>query len=173
MRSSSCTILLTNNYSVQQFRGSMAHGKFYDVARHFMHDLSYINDLEWCVSVCHLSPSPPPPPIDQPRACAPCIPAACAYAAAPIKKWKYLMKLFSSTFTARNTLKVATRTKKGSSGTRQRNLPPMMVFCLTALRFRQWIKCKKQQQQIVESCHADKLGGHLGRDKTREKVASR
>ena len=48
-----------------------------------------------------------------------------------------------------------------------------VLFYCSKGRFRQWIKCKQQQQHIVESCHADKLGGHLGKDKTREKVVSR
>ncbi len=48
-----------------------------------------------------------------------------------------------------------------------------VLFYTCGGRSRHWISCKKQQQQIVQSCHADKLGGHLGRDKTREKVTSR
>ena len=38
---------------------------------------------------------------------------------------------------------------------------------------RQWITDGNRQHQIIEACHADKLGGHLGRDKTRDKVSSR
>ena len=40
-------------------------------------------------------------------------------------------------------------------------------------KLREWINSKKRHKHIVESCHADKLGGHLGRDKTRDKVTSR
>lgn len=36
-----------------------------------------------------------------------------------------------------------------------------------------WITDEKKQQNIIQACHADKLGGHFGRDKTREKVTSR
>ena len=38
---------------------------------------------------------------------------------------------------------------------------------------RQWINDEENQKRIIESCHSDKLGGHFGRDKTREKVTSR
>ena len=39
---------------------------------------------------------------------------------------------------------------------------------------RQWIGDKKMQQQILQSLHDDHAGGcHFGRDKTRDKVASR
>ena len=38
---------------------------------------------------------------------------------------------------------------------------------------RQRITEPAQQQKIIEACHADKVGGHFGRDKTREKIASR
>ena len=38
---------------------------------------------------------------------------------------------------------------------------------------RQWITEAEQQLKIIGACHADKLGGHFGRDKTREKIASR
>ena len=38
---------------------------------------------------------------------------------------------------------------------------------------RQWITDADQQRKIIQACHADKLGGHFGRDKTREKIASR
>jgi hypothetical protein len=40
-------------------------------------------------------------------------------------------------------------------------------------KLKQWIDDRQKQRQIVESCHGDKLGGHLGRGKTREKVTSR
>lgn len=40
-------------------------------------------------------------------------------------------------------------------------------------KLKQWINDKQQRKSVVESCHADKLGGHLGRDKTREKVTAR
>ena len=32
---------------------------------------------------------------------------------------------------------------------------------------------KRTQLQIIQSSHGDKLGGHMGREKTREKVTSR
>lgn len=39
---------------------------------------------------------------------------------------------------------------------------------------RQWIADKEMQQQILQSMHDDPAGGcHFGRDKTRDKVASR
>ena len=38
---------------------------------------------------------------------------------------------------------------------------------------RQWITDMEQQKKIMKSCHSDKLGGHFGRDKTREKISSR
>ncbi len=38
---------------------------------------------------------------------------------------------------------------------------------------KQWIVDPKMQGKIILACHADKLGGHFGRDKTREKVSSR
>ena len=38
---------------------------------------------------------------------------------------------------------------------------------------RQWITEEYQQRKIIQACHADKLGGHFGRDKTRQKIASR
>ena len=38
---------------------------------------------------------------------------------------------------------------------------------------RQWISSREQQQNILFACHSDKLGGHFGRDKTREKITSR
>ena len=38
---------------------------------------------------------------------------------------------------------------------------------------RQWITETHQQRKIIQACHADKLGGHFGRDKTRQKIASR
>ena len=38
---------------------------------------------------------------------------------------------------------------------------------------RKWIADKTQQTSIIYACHSDKLGGHFGRDKTREKIATR
>ena len=39
---------------------------------------------------------------------------------------------------------------------------------------KQWVSDKQKQQQILRSLHDDQAGGcHFGRDKTREKVASR
>lgn len=35
---------------------------------------------------------------------------------------------------------------------------------------RRWISDLGQRNQIMEACHSDKLSGHFGRDKTREKV---
>ena len=40
-------------------------------------------------------------------------------------------------------------------------------------RRRQWITDEDQQRKMIQVCRADKLGGHFGRDKTREKIASR
>ena len=37
----------------------------------------------------------------------------------------------------------------------------------------QWIAEKSKQQQIIQSAHGNHLGGHFGRDKTREKITSR
>ena len=34
---------------------------------------------------------------------------------------------------------------------------------------RQWITDAEQQRRIMEACHADKLGGHFGREKTGRK----
>ena len=48
-----------------------------------------------------------------------------------------------------------------------------ILFYSSDDKLKQWITSEERQKQIVESCHADKLGGHLGRDKTREKVSSR
>lgn len=38
---------------------------------------------------------------------------------------------------------------------------------------RQWISSKENQIQIMTACHSGTLGGHLGRDKTRDKIISR
>ena len=37
----------------------------------------------------------------------------------------------------------------------------------------EWICEVNKQRQIIEAAHGDKLGGHFGRDKTREKITSR
>ena len=44
-----------------------------------------------------------------------------------------------------------------------------MVFFITYPR----ITNANQQRKIIQTCYADKLGGHFGRDKTLEKIASR
>jgi hypothetical protein len=59
--------------------------------------------------------------------------------------------------------------KKGSKFT----LKDHLLYLSTQGKLKQWITDERQQRRIVESCHADKLGGHFGRDKTREKVSSR
>ena len=38
---------------------------------------------------------------------------------------------------------------------------------------RQKITEAHQQRKIIQACRADKLGGHFGRDKTHQKIASR
>ena len=38
---------------------------------------------------------------------------------------------------------------------------------------KQWIYSDEQQKRVIALCHADRLGGHLGRDKTRQKIVSR
>ena len=48
-----------------------------------------------------------------------------------------------------------------------------LLFHSSRGALRQWISSKEKQKQIMTSCHADSLGGHLGRDKTRHKIASR
>jgi hypothetical protein len=35
---------------------------------------------------------------------------------------------------------------------------------------RRWVYGVEEQKQILTACHADKLAGHFGRDKTRDKV---
>ena len=44
------------------------------------------------------------------------------------------------------------------------------LFYAAGGTLKQWINSKERQHEIVKSCHADKLGGHFGRDKTREKL---
>ena len=34
---------------------------------------------------------------------------------------------------------------------------------------KRWVHCQDEQQKILRACHSDKLAGHFGRDKTREK----
>lgn len=36
---------------------------------------------------------------------------------------------------------------------------------------RRWIANEEEQRRIIASCHSDKLAGHFGRDKTRDKVS--
>ena len=48
-----------------------------------------------------------------------------------------------------------------------------MLHYVSKNGLRQWIADQCQQQNIIAACHADKLGGHFGRDKTREKITSR
>jgi hypothetical protein len=38
---------------------------------------------------------------------------------------------------------------------------------------KEWIPDKQRQQQNIQASHGDKLGGHFGRDKTREKITTR
>ena len=38
---------------------------------------------------------------------------------------------------------------------------------------RHWIVDDEERKRILTSCHSDNLGGHFGRDKTRNKVCSR
>ncbi len=52
-------------------------------------------------------------------------------------------------------------------------LKDSLLYLSSQGNLKQWIVDAKQQEKIIESCHADKLGGHFGRDKTREKVTSR
>ena len=65
-----------------------------------------------------------------------------------------------------------TETRKEPSEINARNsaLERELFFYLSS---RRWINSKTEQEHILHSCHADKLGGHLGRDKTREKVTAR
>ena len=48
-----------------------------------------------------------------------------------------------------------------------------MLHYVSKNGLRQWIADQCQQQKIIAACHADMLGGHFGRDKTREKITSR
>ena len=48
-----------------------------------------------------------------------------------------------------------------------------VLHYVTKSGLRQWVTNQEQQRKIIEACHADKLGGHFGRDKTREKFGSR
>ena len=38
---------------------------------------------------------------------------------------------------------------------------------------KRWVHCQDEQQKILRACHSDKLAGHFGRDKTREKVCTK
>ena len=38
---------------------------------------------------------------------------------------------------------------------------------------KRWVYCQEEQQKIMKACHSDKLAGHFGRDKTREKVCKK
>ena len=38
---------------------------------------------------------------------------------------------------------------------------------------KRWVHCQDEQQKILKACHSDKLAGHFGRDKTREKVCTK
>ena len=35
---------------------------------------------------------------------------------------------------------------------------------------KRWVHNKEEQERVLHACHSDKLAGHFGRDKTREKV---
>ena len=35
-----------------------------------------------------------------------------------------------------------------------------------------WVHSRDEQQQILKACHSNKLAGHFGRDKTKEKVCT-
>ena len=35
---------------------------------------------------------------------------------------------------------------------------------------KRWVHDKEEEERILHACHSDKLAGHFGRDKTREKV---
>ena len=35
---------------------------------------------------------------------------------------------------------------------------------------KRWVHDNEEQKRILHACHSDKLAGHFGRDKTREKV---
>ncbi len=48
-----------------------------------------------------------------------------------------------------------------------------LLFYSSSGTLKQWISTKEKQNQIIASCHTDNLGGHLGRDKTRQKITSR
>ena len=48
-----------------------------------------------------------------------------------------------------------------------------LLFYSSGGCLKQWITTKKKQNQIIASCHSDSLGGHLERDKTRQKITSR
>lgn len=38
---------------------------------------------------------------------------------------------------------------------------------------KRWVHCQEEQQKIMKACHSEKLAGHFGRDKTREKVCKK
>ena len=38
---------------------------------------------------------------------------------------------------------------------------------------KRWVHCQEEQQKIMKACHSDKLAGHFGHDKTREKVCKK
>lgn len=38
---------------------------------------------------------------------------------------------------------------------------------------KRWVHCQEEQQKIMKACHSEKLAGHFGCDKTREKVCKK
>ena len=48
-----------------------------------------------------------------------------------------------------------------------------LLYYLSSGTLRQWIFSKEKQNQVIAACHTDNLGGHLGRDKTRDKIITR
>ena len=38
---------------------------------------------------------------------------------------------------------------------------------------KRWVHNTDEQEKILKACHYDKLAGHFGRDKTREKVCTK
>ena len=48
-----------------------------------------------------------------------------------------------------------------------------LLYYSSSGTLRQWISSKEKQNQVIAACHTDNLGGHLGGDKTRDKITTR